>query len=72
MEHNPLSIPLAAKPHGIQPLDGMISAVLARDGRICQMCGADESDRCPYDTIGKDFAFRLFYQARTRRRRACS
>ena len=49
MKHIRLSFPLPVYPQGVEPLDRMIREVLSRDNRLCQMCGADESCRCPYD-----------------------
>jgi hypothetical protein len=34
---------------GRQSEDEIVEQVLARDQRVCQMCGADESCLCPYD-----------------------
>ena len=39
-------IPITGTGH--QSDDQMVEQVLVRDQRVCQMCGADESCKCPY------------------------
>lgn len=45
----PPPFPLPAKHYGQECLNHLIRDVLRRDRRTCQMCGADESCRCPYN-----------------------
>lgn len=43
------AFPLPARHYGQEGYNDIIRDVLHRDSRTCQMCGADESCRCPYN-----------------------
>lgn len=44
-----ISFPLAVSSKLGSRLRPIIERVIRRDRRICQMCGADETDICPFD-----------------------